>query len=158
MQIPPGEDGFGIATVPVVRNAQPVHYFNPIPDSYLQMFDDRIGFTIDGQRELKVGIRPEDLPDPSEAQLKYTFRKSGMHVNVAMASRTGAKSQIECVDQAKSNPNGPRAVIQSYNSELTSSGLCFGELEIQGAMAKTRQEGNLVAEDEIIIDFLLENR
>jgi hypothetical protein len=158
VQIPPGEDGFGITTVPVVKNAQPVHYFNPIPESYLRKFDDRIEFTIDGRRELKVGIRPEDLPNPNEAQLKYTFHKNRMHVNVTMTSRTSAKTQIECVDQAKSNPNGPRAVIQSYNSELTASGLCFGELEIQGAMAKTLQEGNLVAENEIISDFLLETR
>lgn len=154
VQIPPGEDGFGIATVPVVKNAQPVHYFSPVPASYLQMLDDRIEFTIDGQRELKVGIRPEDLPNPNEAQLKYTFNKNGMHVNVIMVSRTGAKCQKECVDPAKSNPNGPRAVIQSYNSELASSGLRFGELEIQGARAKTESNSTCVAREETSIDFV----
>jgi hypothetical protein len=158
VQIPPGEDGLGTVTVPVSKNVQPVHYFNPIPDSYLQISGDRLEFIIDGQRELKVGVRPEDLANPNIAQLKYTFSKNKKHVNVTMVSRTGAKSQKECVDPAKSNPAGPRAVIQSYNSELTSSGLCFGELEIQGAAGETRQGGNLIAEDEVTIDFSLDLR
>jgi hypothetical protein len=155
VQVPPGESGEGTLTVPIVRNAQPIHYFTPIPSSYLQILNDRLEFTIDGQRELKLGIRPEDLPNPMEVQLQYSFKKRGNQVLVSMSSRTGAKNQTECIDPAKSSPNGPRAVIQSYNSELTSSGLRFGELEIQGVRAKTDSNGTYVAKEETSIDFIL---
>jgi hypothetical protein len=118
------------------------------------MLNDRIEFIIDGLKELKLGIRPEDLPNPKEARLQYSFKKGGKQALISMSSRTGAHTQDECVDPAKSNPTGPRAVIQSYNSELTSSGLRFGELEIQGAHAKTSLTGTHDTQEVIMIDFL----
>jgi hypothetical protein len=49
-------------------------------------------------------------------------------------------------------------VIQSYNSDLKSSGLQFGELEIQGAKAKMRPDGRFEAKEDIIIDFVMKKK
>nr|MDO8135553.1 hypothetical protein [Candidatus Njordarchaeum guaymaensis] len=154
-QVAPGDDGRGTVVVPVIKSSKPVHYFNPIPGSHLRLFKDHVEFMIDGKKELKLGIRPEDLPKPREPRLEYRYRKDGRNVLITMSSRTGAARQDECVDPAKANPNGPKAVIQSCNSELESSGLCFGELEIQGARARVRPDGTAQAEQEIRIDFLM---
>jgi hypothetical protein len=158
IQIHPGDDGKGTLIVPVIKHAQPVHYFDPIPSSYLRVLEDQVEFTIDGQKELKLGIRPEDLPNPQEARMEYHFKKNGKNALISVFSPTGAHNQSECVDPSKSNPSGMRAVIQSYNSDLKSSGLQFGELEIQGARAKMRQDGGFVANEEIMIDFMMEKR
>jgi hypothetical protein len=153
VQVEPGETGEGRATVPVLRNAQPIHYFNRIPSSYLQILEDRVEFTIDGCRELKMGISPEDLPTSSKTSLRYNFRKKGDSATISMSSRTAAKSQNECVDPARSDPAGPKGVIQIYNSELASSGMRYGELEIQGAQARVPANDLREAEEEIVIDF-----
>nr|MDO8100415.1 hypothetical protein [Candidatus Njordarchaeota archaeon] len=155
VQVAPGDDGKGVVTVPVIENSKPIHYFNPIPSSHLRLLKDHAEFIIDGKKELKLGIRPEDLPNPKEARLEYRFMKLGKDVLIAMSSRTGATRQTGCVDPAKSDPDGPKAVIQSYNSEVESSGLQFGELEIQGARAKMRTDGTAMTEQETRIDFLL---
>jgi hypothetical protein len=139
--------------VPVVRNAKLINYFDPIPSNYLQVLDDRVEFALDGNRELKLGIRPEDLQDPRVAELRYSFVKAGNGVSISISSGTAAKSQSECPDPARSNPTGPRGVIQLYNSELTSSGMRYGELEVQGALAKTSSTALRVAELEVGIDF-----
>jgi hypothetical protein len=152
VQVDPGESGEGIVTVPVVRNAKLINYFDPIPSNYLQVLEDRVEFALDGNRELKLGIRPEDLQDPRVAELRYSFVKAGSGVSISLSSRTAAKSQSECPDPARSNPTGTRGVIQLYNSELTSSGMRYGELEIQGALAKTSTDLR-VAELEVGIDF-----
>lgn len=153
LQVPLGDDGSGAVNIPVAKNAQPIHYFDPIPSSHLAPFKDRLSFRIDGEKELKLGVRPEDLPNPREARLTYVYKRHGKNILISMFSRTGAKNQEECVDPAKSNPKGPRAVIQSYNSDVKSSGLKFGELEIQGSRAKTQPDGKAMAEHEVTIDF-----
>jgi hypothetical protein len=158
VQVDPGENGEGTVTVPALKNAQPIHYFNSIPSTYLRILDDRVEFTLDGLRELKLGIRPEDLHNPREAQLQYSFKKRGDQVLISVLSRTGAKSQSECVDPARSNPTGPRAVIQSYNSELASSGMRYGELEIQGPQAKMMPIDSSETEEEVLIDFYRNSR
>jgi hypothetical protein len=111
IQVPTGDEGKGRLIVPVVKDAQPIHYFDPIPGSYLKVFENHVEFTIDGQRELKLGIRPEDLPKPQEARMEYRFKKNGKNVLISVFSSTGAKSQDECVDPevkplrcASSNP------------------------------------------------------
>jgi hypothetical protein len=152
-QVPIGGGHKGILTVPVVKNARPIHYFNPIPSSYLQIHRDRIEFTLDGQKELKLGIRPEDLPNPRQAQLQYSYKSGRNQVLISMFSRTGAKNQSECVDPPRSNPTGPRAVIQSYSSEQISSELRYGEMEIQAAKARLRSISTYEAEEIILIDF-----
>jgi phosphoenolpyruvate synthase/pyruvate phosphate dikinase len=154
-QIAPGDDGRGKVVVPVIENSKPIHYFNPIPSSHLRYSKDHVEFVIDGKKELKLGIRPEDLLLRQEPRLEYRYRKNGKNVFITVSSRTGAARQDECVDPAKSEPNGPKAVIQLYNSEVESSGLCFGELEIQGARARLRPDGTALAEQEVRIDFLL---
>ncbi len=80
IQVPTGDEGKGKLIVPVVKGAQPVHYFDPIPGSYLRVFENHVEFTIDGQRELKLGIRPDDLPNPQEARMEYRFMKNGKNV------------------------------------------------------------------------------
>jgi hypothetical protein len=152
-QVDPGETGEGYVTVPVMKYAKPIHYFSRIPSSYLQILEDRVKFIIDGCRELKLGISPEDLPTPSRTSLRYNFRKKGDSVTISMSSRTAAKSQNECVDPPRSDPNGPKGVIQLYNSELTLSGMRYGELEIQGAQARTLANDSREAEEELVIDF-----
>ncbi|MEM2134740.1 MAG: DUF6786 family protein [Candidatus Jordarchaeaceae archaeon] len=156
IQVPTGDEGGGKLIVPVVKGARPIHYFGPIPGSYLKVFENHVEFTIDGQRELKLGIRPEDLPNPQEVRMEYRFKKNGKNVLISVFSLTGAKSQDECVDPPKSNPHGMRAVIQSYNSDSKSSGLKFGELEIQGAKAKKRPDGRLETSEDITINFTVE--
>ena len=154
-QVAPGDDVRGVFVVPVIKGSKPIHYFNPIPSSHFKLFNDHVEFVIDGKKELKLGIRPEDLPQPRQPRLEYRYRKDGRNVVIAMSSRTGAARQDECVDPSKSNPSGPKAVIQSYNSELELTGLCFGELEIQGARARVQPDGTALAEQEIRIDFLM---
>jgi hypothetical protein len=158
VQVAPGDDGKGVVAIPVIQNSKPIHYFSPIPNSHLQLFKDHVELIIDGRKELKLGIRPEDLPNPREALLSYRFRKNGVSVLITVSSQTGPIQQDECVDPARSDPNGPRAAIQSYNSNTESSGLCFGELEIQGARAKMRSKGRIVAEERIIIDFAVRTK
>jgi len=153
VQVAPGDDGKGVVSIPVIEDSEPIHYFDPIPSSHLRLLKNHVEFIVDGKKELKLGIPPEDLPNPRKALVSYRFRKNGMNVLITVSSQTGAIRQAECVDPAKSNPNGLRAVIQSYNSNLESSGLCFGELEIQGARAKIRSNGRIVAEEQISIDF-----
>jgi hypothetical protein len=153
LQVPPGDDGRGAVTIPVIQNSKPIHYFDRIPSSHLRVFKDHVEFIIDGKKELKLGIRPEDLPNPKKASLSYRLRRVGVDALITMSSQTGANRQDECVDLARSDPNGSKAVVQTYNSDLKSSGLSFGELEIQGPKAKIRSDGRIVAEEEIIIDF-----
>jgi hypothetical protein len=153
LQVPPGDNGRGVVSIPVIQNSKPIHYFGPIPSSHLRLFKDHVEFIIDGKKELKLGIRPEDLPNPKKASLYYRLRKKRVDTLITVSSQSGATRQDECVDPAKSDPNGSRAVVQTYNSDLKSSGLSFGELEIQGAQAKKRSNGRTVAEQQIIIDF-----
>jgi hypothetical protein len=153
LEVDPGDHSQGTVIIPVIANSKPIHYFNRIPKSNLRLLKNRIEFTIDGKKAAKLGVRPEDLPNPVEARLEYRFVKNGKSVLITVSSRTGATRQDECVDPPKTNPNGPKGVIQSYNSDLKTSGLSYGELEIHGARARIQPNGSAVAEDEIIVDF-----
>ncbi|HUT80756.1 MAG TPA: DUF6786 family protein [Candidatus Bathyarchaeia archaeon] len=152
VQVPVDRQNKGIVTIPVTENSQPIHYFGQIPADYLQVDKSEIKFIMDGSNELKLGIKPEDLQNPVNQKMKYTFTKNQKRMSLELSSLTGATSQAQCLDKAKANPNGPKGVLQCYNSDCNKSGLAFGELEIQSKPVEKTGE-YWKAKEEILITF-----
>jgi len=125
-QVRPGKAGTVI--VPTRPKAQPVHYFDAIPKSRLRVSRNHISFKIDGTAVYKLGVMPEDMPNPGCSSILYYVEHGRNEVFlVSMRTLMAPESQEECLDVAKSNPQGPRGCVQSYNS---GPDLCFGEMEL----------------------------
>ncbi|MEM2637511.1 MAG: DUF6786 family protein, partial [Candidatus Korarchaeota archaeon] len=135
LQVPVGDAGYGFAIIPTKPDAKPIHYFDPVPEEYLTVYHDHVRLKLDGNREFKIGIVPEDMKDQKLAQIAYLYKNQDKYIAILMTSPTAPLTQDECMDPAKSNPNGPKGAVQSYNSDVNKSGLRFGEIEIQGARA-----------------------
>ncbi|MBN1330342.1 MAG: hypothetical protein JXA54_12785 [Candidatus Heimdallarchaeota archaeon] len=147
IQVPVNKQSKGIVTIPITDNSQPIHYFKQIPVDYLKIDKSEIKFILDGNNELKLGIKPEDLQNPANQKMNYCSARNGKKITIDLSSNTGASSQEQCLDKAKANPDGLKGVLQVYNSDYNESGLSFGELEIHskpveklGEYWKTREE------------------
>ncbi len=156
IQVPVDKQNKGVVSIPVMENSQPIHYFGIIPPEYLEIDKSEVEFILDGSNELKLGIKPEDLQNPLNQKIKYTFTKNQKKMTLELLSHTGATSQTQCLDKAKANPDGPKGVFQFYNSDNDKSGLSFGELEIHskpvekiGGYWKTKEELLITYEMEI---------
>lgn len=154
LQVPINDSKESKVQLPIyVANAIP--YFEPIPEEYLIYNEKNIDFILDGEKELKLGIPPEDFPNPSKISFSYTYKVNGKNACISVSSNTNASNQDECLDVAKSSPNGLKGVIQFYNSDVSKSGLKYGELEIHSKPTKYTN-GILMTENIITIDFTLE--
>ena len=129
-QVKPGRHG--TVLVPVRRGAKPIHYFDPIPPERLVLASDHVALRIDGERVYKLGVRPEDLPAEGEAVVAYVAElEQGTWGMVCMRTHDAPRSQEECLDVAKADPEGPKGAVQSYNSGPEAGLGKFGEIELQ---------------------------
>ncbi len=154
LQVPTNESKESKVQLPInVANA--ISYFDPIPEEYLIYNDNSIDFILDGKKELKLGIPPEDFSDQTKIAFSYSYKVDGKNACITVSSNTNASNQEECLDVAKSSPNGLKGVIQFYNSDVNKSGLKYGELEIHSKPSKYIN-GILTTESTISINFSLE--
>ncbi|MFP4380555.1 MAG: DUF6786 family protein [Candidatus Sumerlaeia bacterium] len=137
--------GSGTVIVPTGRKASPIGYFGDIPSDRIRLHDDQLVFRVDGQKVTKLGVLAEDLPQEGPVQIAY-MRPVITRTTVGMASDTDSgalqwalliresddvpRSSDEAIDPAKADPEGPRGVIQSYNSGPAGK-IMFGEIEMQ---------------------------
>lgn len=123
-QIRPG----GTVLIPTRPKAKPINYFDEIPRDRLKVSSDHVSFRIDGVAAYKLGIRPEDMSNPGSSCIVYYMQHGKDKAFLLSMSTTMAPlSQEECLDVAKSDPNGPKGCVQSYNS---GPDLRFGEMEL----------------------------
>jgi len=133
-QIYPGRRGVGTVIVPVKRKTEPIHYFGPIPNDRLKIAKEHVAFLIDGAYTCKLGIKPEDLRIRGWASIGYFTEMPWSDEDaliITMETCCAPRSQAECLDVAKANPEGPKATVQSYNSGPNAEWLKFGEIELQ---------------------------
>lgn len=127
-QVRPGEGRSGTVIVPTRRGAKPVHYFGKIPGDRLRVSSNHVSFKIDGAAICKLGIAPEDIPQPGCSRILYYVEHGKNEVFlISMRTMMAPVSQEECLDVAKADPDGPKGCVQSYNS---GPDLCFGEIEL----------------------------
>jgi hypothetical protein len=133
-QVYPGRRNTGTVVVPVKRKAEPIHYFGPIPKDRLKVADSHVAFLIDGSYICKLGIKPEDLRVRGWASIGYFTEAPWSNEDaliITMETCCAPRSQAECLDVAKADPEGARAAVQSYNSGPNAEWLKFGEIELQ---------------------------
>lgn len=133
-QVYPGYGGEGTVIVPVKPEAEPIHYFGEIPADRLKTAESYVAFRIDGEYICKLGIKPEDLRLRGWASIGYIAKAPWdpeLGLLLVMETCCAPRVQAECLDVAKSNPEGPRAAVQSYNSGPDREHLKFGEIELQ---------------------------
>jgi hypothetical protein len=127
-QVRPGESRSGTVIVPTCRGAEPIHYFGKIPRDRLMVSSNHVSFKIDGCAIYKLGIAPEDVPQPGCSRILYYVEHGKNEVFlISMRTMMAPVNQDECLDVAKADPDGPKGCVQSYNS---GPDLCFGEIEL----------------------------
>jgi len=146
-------------SVPINDKCNPIDHFSSLPEKYLNVSANEVVVTLDGKNELKVGIRPEDLKDPTQQVMKYYYLHDGNQVLLSLHSQTGARTQKECLDVPRSDVHSTtaKAVIQVYNSDKRTSGLKYGELEIHSRPAFV-ENGKKKLVDEYLLSFEVERR
>jgi len=142
-QVNPGPlENPGIVIVPIKgADVQPVHYFDRIPDERLTVCRDHVSFKIDGKAAYKLGIKPEDLDPKGEANIGYLMdidETNQESLLLVRRSNSVPRSQAQCFDVPKRDPNGPKGSIQCYNS---GPGLSLGEIELQLNPLKRKDQG-----------------
>ncbi|MHA1556753.1 MAG: DUF6786 family protein [Candidatus Heimdallarchaeota archaeon] len=154
LQVPTNDSKGSKVHLPInVANAIP--YFEPIPEEYFVYNEKSIDFILDGAMELKMGIPPEDFPNQTQLEFSYSYNVNGKKASITVNTNTNASNQEECLDVAKYSPNGLKGVIQFYNSDVSKSGLKYGELEIHSKPTKYIN-GILTTESINTIDFTIE--
>lgn len=154
LQVPTNEFKESKVQLPI-NVANTIPYFDPIPEEYFIYNENSIDFILDGKKELKLGIPPEDFADNSKINFSYSYKVNGKNASISVSSNTNASNQDECLDVAKSSPNGLKGVIQFYNSDVSKSGLKYGELEIHSKPSKYIK-GILTTESIVTLDFSVE--
>lgn len=158
VQVPASQESNGHILIPTKKHPEPVHYFNRIPNDYLSVHKSIIDFKIDGNKELKLGLRPEDLLSNEYASIFYHFSKTDKSCSIVMTSTTHAKNQNDCVDPPKADPKMPKGVIQIYNSDFNKTKLKFGELEIHSSKAQKNKKNILEANEVVTFEFKISNK
>jgi len=152
IQVPTNDLNPGLVSIPIKDDSKPIHYFTPIPDDYLKVESNETHFLMDGKKELKLGIKPEDVKDLNNDLFSYSYSLNQKKAKITLKSSPIAQNQNQCVDTAKFNPQGPKGVLQFYNSDYTKSNLRFGELEIH-SKPFIKGSNQKIAKDELIISF-----
>jgi hypothetical protein len=133
-----GSDMPGTALYPVAPNARILSYFNTIPSDRAEICGDYARFRIDANGTYKLAIRPEDIAWNNPCKTVYlTPAPDGRTWMCLIKSSSDLpRNQSECLDIPKSNPDGERGAIQSYNigpEMVWNNGEFpyFGEIELQ---------------------------
>ena len=129
-----GSSNPGIALIPTKSIPKPLSYFRTIPQDRLRVGDNYVAFKIDVDDIYKLAIRPEDIDFSRKAKIGYVLKipESEEYGFLVKLSEDIPKSQEECFDVSRDNPEEEIGVIQSYNSEsLNKHSLKFGEIELQ---------------------------
>ncbi len=119
-----GPESPGTALFPVKSGCALISYFDQIPPERAEICENYARFKIDGCFSCKVGIRPEDIPFDNICKAVYLSRMpsdSSVWSCVIKRSDAVAKTQNECVDMAKNNPDGPKGAVQAFNTDHGSS-------------------------------------
>jgi hypothetical protein len=138
-----GKSKPGTALFPIKKGGRILSYFNPIPAAFADVQNGYARFRIDSSRIFKFAIAPDDVAWANPCKDVYVSPyPSGTHwFLVAKRSDDLPRSQADCVDVARDNPEGPKGAIQSYNNgpEEGASVLHeFGEIELQLTKATLR--------------------
>ena len=131
----------GTALFPVKKGAAFLSYFNRIPPHRAENMDGYVRFRIDAGEIYKLAIQPEDMVFSNTCKAVYLspYPRGSKWFCVIKRSDDMPRTQADCVDTAKGNPNGPKGAIQSYNSGPTPLVyLPFGEIELQLKKGKTK--------------------
>ena len=100
----------------------------------MKVKENYIAFKIDFDDIYKLAIRPEDIDYDRAAKIGYVlkFPELDEFGFIVKLSDDIARTQDECYDISRDNPDSEIGVIQSYNSESPNKPyLNFGEIELQ---------------------------
>ena len=136
-----GANNPATALFPVKTGVRPLHYFSPIPADRIATNEGYICFRLDSNHICKLAIRPEDTVTDNrcKALLIGPTPDTKTWYLAAKCTDNLPLSQADCVDPAKSDPQGEKGCVQSYNHgpEGVAKELYFGEIELQFAKGKT---------------------
>jgi hypothetical protein len=140
-----GKSKPGTGLFPIKNKGEILSYFDRIPSTFAQVKDGYIRFKLESTRIYKLAIAPEDVVfgNPCKDIYVSPYPKGNQWFAVVKRSNDLPKSQSECVDVARANPEGPKGAIQSYNN-----GPGFGEekdappfAEIELQLTKAKKNG-----------------
>lgn len=130
-----GASNPGTVLIPTKSNPKPLSYFRTIPSNRIKVQENYIAFKIDVEDIYKLAVRPSDINFSRKAKIGYILRvpDSDYFGLLVKLSDDIPRSQADCFDIARDNPDGEIGVIQSYNSESPEkpSVLKYGEIELQ---------------------------
>lgn len=129
-----GPENPGTVLVHTKSNPKPLSYFRTIPEDRLKVKENYIAFKVDVDDIYKLAIRPEDIDFSRPAKIGYILKMpdNGDYGFLVKLSDDIARTQNECFDVARDNPDSEIGVIQSYNSESPEKQfLNYGEIELQ---------------------------
>ncbi len=135
----------GTTLVPTADNADFISYFEPIPPNRAELMNGYARFRVDGNAVYKFAIAPEHIRFENPCKVAYVSPyPDGEHWFCLMKlSNDLPRSQQECVDPARGNPDGPKGAIQAYNngpSDAPIEFVSFGEIELQLNSGQVRGE------------------
>ncbi len=142
-----GPEAPGTAFFPARTASRLVSYFNSIPPDRAEVVENHARFKIDSNDIYKLAIRPEDMLFDNSCKAVYVTAAPDGASWMCLIKRTNdmPRSQSECVDVARDNPDGPRGAIQAYNNgpgfSLSEQGIpAFGEIELQLSKAVAKDQ------------------
>jgi hypothetical protein len=124
----------GTVLIPTKSNPKPLSYFREIPQERLKVKENYVAYKIDVDDIYKLAIRPEDIDFSKPAKISYVLKlpKSQEYSFLVKLSDDVPKTQNQCFDIARDNPDSEIGVIQSYNSESPNKPILnYGEIELQ---------------------------
>ena len=127
----------GTALFPVKPDCKYISYFDHITPDRIDIFEHYAKFKIDGRYSCKLGIRPEDIHFDNPCKALYltpTHSDQSVWSCVIKRSNDIPQSQDDCVDMAKSDPEGPKGAVQAFNTDhgtIEPVALPCGELGLQ---------------------------
>ena len=129
-----GANNPGTVLIPTKPNPKPLSYFRIIPQDRNKIGENYVSYKIDVSDIYKLAIRPEDIDYSRAAKIGYILRlpESEDYGFLVKLSDDIPKTQDDCFDKSRDNPESEIGVIQSYNSESPNQLLLnFGEIELQ---------------------------
>jgi len=129
-----GPDNPGTVLIPTKSDPKPLSYFRTIPNDRLTIGEGYIAYKIDVSDIYKLAVRPEDIDYERSAKIGYVLKlpESEDYGILIKLSNDIPKSQDQCFDVSRDNPEMEIGVIQSYNHESPNKpALAFGEVELQ---------------------------
>ncbi|MFX0041970.1 MAG: DUF6786 family protein [Candidatus Hodarchaeota archaeon] len=124
----------GTVLVPTKPDPKPLSYFRKIPSNRLKIGENYVAYKIDVDDIYKLAIRPEDINYERKGKIGYVLKipESEDFGFLIKLSDDIPRTQEECFDVARDNPDSEIGVIQSYNSESPNKTLLnYGEIELQ---------------------------